>query len=363
MKIETGSSASFASPAAFAVAAFLVSAAFSASFAAASASSFDLASAGAVSSRAAASAAFAAAFCFRSSARALAWSVFAAAIALSAAASSASALVLSDLRLRSDALSDPVSRAARRGGGLCRVGGLCGFRGLAAERPDLRWSRRERLLVRHQQQRVGKLDRGRVVRRDDHPHPHPRLVEQLLGKAVGHPNAAMRGRIAGQRAAVHRDAVPGDALHVRHPGIVIHGGVVVALFLHDGEDAGGRLAPRDAGRDRCTQDPAVGIVESDLLGLDGHDRHDRLARLTRRGLVGRHGARLRCRHGVGGQRRQRGHRRKRDNGRRSLVPHRHGGLRRRPSIGHRPLRSVRSDFLYTTAQVQGQWHTYELIIT
>jgi hypothetical protein len=24
------------------------------------------------------------------------------------------------------------------------------------------------------------LDRGRVVRRDDHPHPDPRLVEQLL---------------------------------------------------------------------------------------------------------------------------------------------------------------------------------------
>ena len=181
---------------------------------------------------------------------------------------------------------------------------------------------------------MGKLDRGRVVRRDDHPHPDPRLVEQLLRKAVGHPHAAVRGRIAGQRPAVQRDAVPGDALHVRHPGIVIHARVVVLVLLDDGEDAGWRLASRDAGRHRRAQDPAVGVVESDLLGLDRHDRHDRLACIARRRrLGGWRGARL-SRRGVGGQRRQCGHRRERHNGGRPPTPHRHGGLRRRKSIYH-----------------------------
>jgi hypothetical protein len=41
---------------------------------------------------------------------------------------------------------------------------------------------------------VAKLDRGRVVRRDDHPHPDPRLVEQLLRKAVRHRAAASTRR-------------------------------------------------------------------------------------------------------------------------------------------------------------------------
>ena len=107
----------------------------------------------------------------------------------------------------------------------------------------------------------GKLDRGRVVRRDDHPHPDPRLVEQLLRKAEGHPHAAVRGRIAGQRPAVQRDTVPGDALHVRHPGIVIHVRAVVLVLLDEGEDAGRRLASLDAGRHRRAQDPAVGVVD------------------------------------------------------------------------------------------------------
>ena len=161
---------------------------------------------------------------------------------------------------------------------------------------------------------MGKLDRGCVVRRDDHPHPDPRLVEQLLGKAEGHPHAAVRGRITGQRPAVQRDAVPGDALHVRHPGIVIHVRAVVLFLLDDGEDAGRRLASLGAGRHRRAQDPAVGVVEGDLLGLDRHDRHDRLAGIARRRrLGGWRGARL-FRGGVGGQRRQCGHRRERHDG-------------------------------------------------
>jgi hypothetical protein len=181
---------------------------------------------------------------------------------------------------------------------------------------------------------MGKLDRGRVVRRDDHPHTDPRLIEQLLGKVVGHPHAAVRGRIPGQRPAVQRDAAPGDALHVRHPGIVIEAGVVVLVLLDDGEDASRRLASRGAGRHRRAQDPALGVVESDLLGLDRHDRHDRLACIARRRrLGGWRGARL-SRRGVGGQRRRCGHRRERHNGGSPPTPHLHGGSRRHKSIYH-----------------------------
>ena len=182
---------------------------------------------------------------------------------------------------------------------------------------------------------MGELDRLRVVRRDDHPHADPRLVEQLLGKAERHPHAAVRGRIAGQRPAVQRDAVPGDALHVRHLGIVIHVRAVVLVLLDDGEDAGRRLASLGAGRHRRAQDPAVGVVEGDLLALDRHDRHDRLAGIARRRRLGG-GARARLfRRGVGGQRsRQCGHRRERHNGGRPPTPHRHGGLRRRESNYH-----------------------------
>jgi hypothetical protein len=79
---------------------------------------------------------------------------------------------------------------------------------------------------------------------------------------------------------VQSDPVPGDALHVRHPGIVIEGRVVVLLLLDVGEHAGWRLASRGAGRHRRAQDPSVGVVESDLLAADRHDRHDRLACLA-----------------------------------------------------------------------------------
>jgi hypothetical protein len=107
---------------------------------------------------------------------------------------------------------------------------------------------------------------------------------------------------------------------------------MVFVFLYDGEDAGWRLSSRDAGRNRRAQDPAVGVVESDLLGLDRHDRHDRLARLARRRRLWR-GARL-SRPGVGGQHHQRGRRRERHNGGRPKTSHRHHGLRLRKSVYH-----------------------------
>ena len=180
---------------------------------------------------------------------------------------------------------------------------------------------------------MGELHRLGVLGRDDHPHADSRLVEQLFGKAKGHPHAAVRGRIAGQRPAVQRDAVPGDALHVRHRGIVIHVRAVILVLLDDGEDAGRRLASRGAGRHRRAQDPALGVVEGDLLGLDRHDGHDRLAGLARRRrLVTARGAPVSP--GVRGQRRQGGHRRERHDGRRNPTPRRRGGSRRPGSICH-----------------------------
>ncbi len=180
-----------------------------------------------------------------------------------------------------------------RGGFLRLVGRLGGLRGLAGERLGRAGAAAMASAFGTNSAGWENSTGARVVRRDDHPHPDPRLVEQLLRKAEGHPHAAVRGRIAGQRPAVQRDAVPGDALHVRHPGIVIHVRAVVLVLLDDGEDAGRRLASLGAGRHRRAQDPAVGVVESDLLGLDRHDRHDRLAGIARRRrLGGWRGARL-----------------------------------------------------------------------
>ena len=314
--------------------AFLVSAALAASFAAAAASSFDFASALAVSSCVASSAALAAAFCLQLLGPRLGLVGLGGGERLVGGRELGvgAGLELFQLAQRRRERCGLARRC--RGGFLRLVGRLGGLRGLAGERLGPRRSGRDGLRVRHEQRRVGKLDRRGVVRRDDHPHPDPRLVEQLLRKAVGHPHAAVRGRIAGQRPAMQRDAVPGDALHVRHPGIVIHARMVVLVLLEDGEDAGRRLASRGAGRDRRAQDPAVGVVERDLLALDRHDRHDRLAGLARRRrLDGWRGARL-FRRGAGGQRRQCGHRRERHNGGRPPTPHRHGGLRRRQSIYH-----------------------------
>src|SRR6202047_2357828 len=127
---------------------------------------------------------------------------------------------------------------------------------------------------------MGKLDRLRVTRRDDHARADADFVEQLLRKAKGHPHAAVRGRISGQRPAVQREAVPGDAQHVRHPGIVVEARAMVLVLLHDAEDAGWRLASRSSARHRRAQDPAVGVVDGHLLALDRYDRHDRLARVA-----------------------------------------------------------------------------------
>jgi hypothetical protein len=195
MKIDAGSRASFASIAALAVSAFLVWAALTASFAAAAASSFDFASALAESSCVPASVALVAAFCFRSSARAL-------------VRPGGSEHLVGGGEFGVGAGLEPLQFAQRRRQRrrLARrtrygfpgfVGCLGGLLGLAGERLGPGRRGRDGLRLRHEQRRMGELDRLGVIRRDDHAHPDPRLVEQLLGKAKGHPHAAVRGRISG----------------------------------------------------------------------------------------------------------------------------------------------------------------------
>src|SRR5262249_24393248 len=89
--------------------------------------------------------------------------------------------------------------------------------------------------------------------------------------------------------------------------------MVVLFLLNYREDAGWRLVLGSSGRDWSAQDPAVGVVEGDLLAFDRHDRHDGLAALARRNLL----TRLRTaqlsrlpRRGIGGQHYQRRHRSK-----------------------------------------------------
>ncbi len=85
---------------------------------------------------------------------------------------------------------------------------------------------------------------------------------------------------------MERDAVPGEALHVRHVRVVIEVRAVVGVLLEDGEDARWRFASFRAGRNRRLYDPTVGVIEGDLLRLDGHDRHDWFAGIARRRLLG-----------------------------------------------------------------------------
>ena len=133
---------------------------------------------------------------------------------------------------------------------------------------------------------------------------------------------------------MQRDAVPGDALHVRHPGIIIERRVVILVLFDHRENAGRGLAPLDAGRHRRARNPAIGVIERDLLALDRHDRHDRLAGLARRHRLGRRRSARLLRFGVGAQRGQSGGRREHHHDGRLPTPCRHGGLRRLEPIYH-----------------------------
>src|SRR5215472_16733891 len=100
----------------------------------------------------------------------------------------------------------------------------------------------------------------------------------------------MRRRISRQNAAVERNARPRDALHVRHVGIVIQVRIVLGFLLDDAEDTGGRLASLLAARYRRPQDPAFGVIYSDLLVEQRNDGHDRLNRLASNARLERHRA-------------------------------------------------------------------------
>src|SRR5688572_5407722 len=84
-----------------------------------------------------------------------------------------------------------------------------------------------------------------------------------------------------QHAAMQRDARPGDALHVRHEGVVVEVRVMLLDLLDDAEDTGGRLASLGAARYRRAQDPALGVVDGDPLAAERNDGHDRLAGAAR----------------------------------------------------------------------------------
>jgi hypothetical protein len=109
------------------------------------------------------------------------------------------------------------------------------------------------------------LDGHHVVWPHNHAHAEPCCVEQPFGKVIGHPDAAMRCGISWERATVERDARPSEALHVGHVGVVVHVGIVLCFLLEDGEDTGWRLAPLLPARHRRSHDPALGVVDSDLL--------------------------------------------------------------------------------------------------
>jgi hypothetical protein len=163
---------------------------------------------------------------------------------------------------------------------------------------------------------------------------------------------------------VQRDAVPGDALHVRHPGIVIHVRTVVFFLLNYRKDAGRRLVLGSPGRDWSAQDPAVGVVEGDLLAFDRHDRHDGLATLARRNLLTRLRTARLSRRRVGGQHYQRRHRSKHGLGVAIPAPHSRGGRalmwhsvpRLKALPGHASINLNRDPFgyfSYTTARAAG----------
>src|SRR5262249_22895989 len=168
MKTETGSSASFASLAALAASAFLVSAAWAASWAAAAASSLDFALALAASSCVCSSSTCAAAFCFWSSAPPLGLSGLAAARPLCCDRERGIGASLGQFKL--------AQRRRERGRLLHRKGGSVlrllsqpgGLLRLAGERFGARRRGRDGLRFRDEQRRMGKLDRLRVTRRDDH---------------------------------------------------------------------------------------------------------------------------------------------------------------------------------------------------
>jgi len=248
-----------------AVSVFFVWAALTESFAAAAASSFGFASALAESSLRPASAALAAAFCFSSSARALLGPFF-----------SGERLV----RERELGVGAGLERLqfAQRRRQLTRLtrrfrGGFLGSSAFlaasAASRASVsalaggpRWLR-----LRHEQRRMenstGSALSGEMITRIP-----IRVLSNSLPQSEGHPHAAVRVRISGQRTAVQRDAV--QVMRCKC-GIWASQSYIFerwSSFLSTTANTPAwRLASLDGRSTPARAESAVGVVESDLLGL------------------------------------------------------------------------------------------------
>ena len=97
--------------------------------------------------------------------------------------------------------------------------------------------------------------------------------KQPFSKIVGHANAAVRCSVPWQGATVERDARPSEALHVGHVRVIVHVGVVLGFLLDNAEDPCWRLATLLPTRHRCSYDPALIVIDRDLLVVQRNDCH------------------------------------------------------------------------------------------
>ena len=139
-----------------------------------------------------------------------------------------------------------------------------------------------RLLVgrqRRDQVRARELGRGQIVLGDDDARADIGDAKKILREGGGEADAAVRSRIARDHALVHGDARVGDALHERHRRAAVEVGVVVAVLLENGEDAGGRIVAGHAAGDRRGRDLLCAVINRHGLLADGDDDHQRTRRL------------------------------------------------------------------------------------
>ena len=117
-----------------------------------------------------------------------------------------------------------------------------------------------------------------LVLRDDHARADPGDAPQALRELARQPDAAVRGRIAGQPAFMHRDARPGDPLHIGHRRGAVEVRAVMQVLLDHAEHALRRRVAGHAGRDRRLRERlTIGVQRQPLL-LDRDDDVQRAGR-------------------------------------------------------------------------------------
>jgi len=140
--------------------------------------------------------------------------------------------------------------------------------------------------------RIAPVRRGRAV--------HLKMPELGDAPSVMNAHAALLGDVASGKVTpeeaepvsamlgTHLKTIETGArapLHVRHVGIIVQVRVVLGFFLDDAENTGRCLASLLAARHRRSQNPAIGVVDSNPLVAQRNDCHDRFpgsARLDRR---------------------------------------------------------------------------------